>query len=201
MKSTVILISGKQGSGKTTLANALGATLQNELPKTYCNQLTFASTIYEVHDSANRILASKGIKRDIVKDGPLLQLLGTEWGRKTIGENVWVDCLKGDVANTIRSYEGKKGYEDAHVVCIVSDCRFKNEFDGIEDAIKIRLECDKEVRMKRCSMWRDNDTHPSEVDLDEYSESGKFDAYFHTDKISVEDSVVGIVELVKARCL
>lgn len=170
----IILLSGKQGSGKTTIMNTLSTHFKAEGHRVV--PVIFADTIYRIHDFAIDLLKQRGIERPLVKDGKLLQLLGTEWGRQTIGENVWVDCLKGEIA----AHEKELTGEEVPTIFLVSDCRFKNEFDGIE-AFKVRLEASKEVRKARCSQWRDNDTHPSEVDLDEYSRLSKFHCYVDTE--------------------
>src|SRR5574343_914769 len=131
---TVILISGPQGSGKTTLQNALSSAIYSRLKKRV-QKVNFADVLYEIHNYALNRLAFYGYKRDIVKDGPLLQLLGTEWARKHLGENVWVDIAKNKINNV---------QDDA--VTIIGDCRFPNEFDGFPSALRIRLHCDESVR-------------------------------------------------------
>lgn len=171
----IILLSGKQGSGKTTLMQALMTTLMyGHGKKVY--PVIFADTIYKIHDYALALLEQRAVKRDIVKDGKLLQLLGTEWGR-AIDQDIWVKCLNGQMENILKETNS----DPNDVIFLVSDCRFKNEFDGV-DGFKVRLEADKETRKKRCSQWRDNDTHPSEIDLDEYAAQGKFDCYVDTTK-------------------
>ena len=192
MKTQVILISGHQGSGKTTIGNELAKELQIQIKNIYCNQLIFAQTIYEIHDSMRNILRSKGIKVPKEKDGDFLQDMGTKHGRKKYGNDVWVDCAKKSVDNVVAGYN-KKGYEDANVVCIFSDCRFENEFEGFSDAIRIRLECPRETRMKRVSMWRDNDTHLSEISLDQHSANKRFNIYLNTETTNVEDCVSKII--------
>ena len=159
MKNKIIMISGKQGSGKTTIGFEVQKLLVDQGHEVH--QLSFATTIYKIHNYAISLLESLGIKRDIAKDGPLLQLLGTEWGRKTISEDIWVECLKGEIQDKSRVNPHKEK------VFIITDCRFKNELAGIPEALTVRLECPTEIRKKRCSMWRDRDNHPSETDLDD----------------------------------
>jgi dephospho-CoA kinase len=173
MKTKIILLSGQQGSGKTTLMNALKRYFTAMGTRT--QDVIFADTIYKIHDYAINLLEQRGVKRDIVKDGKLLQLLGTEWGRETLGEDIWVRCLMGEIER-LQRVTG-----DANTVFIVSDCRFENEFDGVPGAFKVRLEASREVRKARCSQWRENDTHRSEIDLNKYAREGKFDCYVDTE--------------------
>lgn len=171
----IVLISGKQGSGKTTLQKALQDEWRS---RGYASHvLNFADVIYSMHYAVLNILNQYWPDRKIVKDGPLLQLLGTDWGRKTIDDNIWVKILKHKLSTFSPS---------SRSLIIVGDCRFKNELDGIE-ALKIRLECDRESRKKRCEAWRENEQHPSEIDLDDYVHiPGKFDLIFNTGTQSVE---------------
>lgn len=185
----VILISAKQGGGKSTLQNALVNAFDNRGIQAYA--INFADAIYKMHDFCIDYLKQYGIDRKLVKDGPLLQVLGTEWGRNTIGENIWVDVLKGRIAAC------PTGFQMKDQVFIVGDCRFKNELDGFPEAYKVRLNCDREVRKARCSMWRNNETHPSEIDLDDYLT--KFDALYDSSKASVGEMVRDIVENYKAK--
>lgn len=174
MKNRLVLISGQQGSGKTTLADGIHNHLMSK-GKTVAH-LSFASTIYAIHDFALKQLKECGIERDIKKDGYLLQLLGTEWGRSTINENIWVNCTKGKVEKDRHDFNNLYNRPLIH---LISDCRFKNEFDLFPDALRVRLECSEEVRKERCSMWRETTNHPSECDLDDYID--KFDMVVDTE--------------------
>ena len=164
----VILISGKQGSGKTTTADELAGELMNQ----YGDDGTilrarFAQPLYEMHNAVLDILKNYGITRNIKKDGPLLQLLGTEWGRKTIDENIWAELTYNKVMTLKPRF------------AIIDDARFENEFDifPAETTLRVRLDAPEEVRKERCSMWRDATDHPSEVGLDRYADMGEFDLY------------------------
>jgi phosphomevalonate kinase len=176
----IVMISGKQGSGKTTISDALAARLGGAAIR-----LRFAQPLYEMHNAVLSILAAYGMARPgLVKDGPLLQILGTEWGRNTIDPDIWVRCIQNKVAEI-----GKKFQE---AVVIVDDMRFRNEFDAFS-ALKIRLECPREIRKARCSTWRDNENHQSEIDLDEYSDSWLFNLYLETEQMPVQLCVDHIV--------
>lgn len=180
----VILLSGKQGSGKTTLQQDLLKHLIVERGRE-TRTMNFADPLYELHNYCLKRMESWGIVRDIKKDGPLLQVLGTEWGRKTIDENIWVKICKNKCAE-----EMVRGTN----YVIIGDCRFENEFEAFPDALRVRLTAPMEVRKARCEMWRDNDQHPSEIGLDRYENLGVFDLLFDTNVHSTEFIIEKIAE-------
>lgn len=53
----------------------------------------------------------------------LLQRLGTEAGRKILGQNVWVDPVMEDISNNFR---------DGLARFVITDCRFPNEAEAIK---------------------------------------------------------------------
>jgi len=176
---TIILISGKQGSGKSSTADAIFLNFGSH--RAY--RTRFAKALYLIHDAACAKAKEFGI--DVKeKEGEMLQWIGTEWGRTLKGNNVWVDALKEDL---------KKNMKD-DTYAIIDDCRFLNEFHAFDDdkdfrTIKVRFECDKETRKKRVNYWRENDEHPSETDLDNYTAEGKFDLTVDTDKNNISDTL------------
>lgn len=172
MNTKVILLSGKQGSGKSTLQNSIIAHQHDH--ETFVHVVNFADPLYQMHNYCLNVLEEHGVKRDIVKDGPLLQLLGTQWGRETIDPDIWVTMLKEKIDRLIYERPAYKSH-----IFIVGDCRFKNELLGLPEALRVRLECSKEVRRERCSAWRENDTHQSEIDLDDWSD--RFDLIYSTE--------------------
>ncbi len=179
MENQIVLIRGAQGAGKTTLAHAIAAEIRNTKRGWFPSQQIFAGTIYEIHDFARGRLIDLGIPLDPnVKIGKLLQLLGTEFGRETLGENIWVDVLRNKIE---KEAEMKKGMF-SKIVFIISDCRFPNEFDGFPEALRINLEASEQVRKDRIGpAWRANTSHPSEIALNGYAEKGLFDMTFRTD--------------------
>jgi len=54
-------------------------------------------------------------KRDVPEVRELLQRLGTDAGRKVLGENVWVDAVMGNLPER----------------AVFTDCRFRNEADAV----------------------------------------------------------------------
>jgi energy-coupling factor transporter ATP-binding protein EcfA2 len=152
----IILISGKQGSGKTTLSNNLSGLLIESGYQPV--SIKFAAVLYELHDLIWSKMNEYGQTLNVKKDGYLLQLLGTEWGRNKLGENIWVDIAK---------FRAAKATENSNVVVIIDDCRFPNELTAFPEALKVRLEADSTTRMGRAEMWRDTENHTSETGLDD----------------------------------
>lgn len=195
MRVDTIVISGKQGSGKSTLVEAIGA-LAAVPEKVAVAEVRFASTIYEIHDFTKAVLRSYGIDCPD-KMGDLLQYLGTDFGRKNFGDDVWVNCLKERMAKLEGLYS-KMGFE--RVIFLVSDCRFQNEFDALKGlATRVRLQCPKEIRKARCDGWRENDTHISETDLDTSVRAGLFDAVFYTDIEFAHEIAEELLDLLNSR--
>jgi hypothetical protein len=178
----IVMLSGKQGAGKSTISDALKEKWFELDHKNKVKQMKFADVIYEMHDAIIAILEKYLPPRNLIKDGPLLQLLGTEWGRKTLGPDVWVDVLKARLSLI-------PNYENDYSLVIIDDCRFENEFDAVPEALRVRLRAEEGERKKRCSMWRENTNHPSETGLDDYAIKGLFDVYLNTDSETVEHCV------------
>jgi deoxyadenosine/deoxycytidine kinase len=181
-KPRLIVISGKQGSGKTTLARALQAAInrRNESKRRgHASAIIskFAAPLYTLHDEIYSLLERYDVKRPAVKDGELLQLLGTQWGRSVLGEDIWARICRQEAEQNLAA-----GYN-----VIIDDLRFKNELETFIDAFKVRLECPREMRKKRCEAWREDESHPSETDLD--SELRRFDLVIPTDMIATPYAV------------
>lgn len=185
----ILLISGKQGSGKDTLAAELTALL-HAVEGAKVQQFMFAQTIYEIHNYARQLLFSLGIKLDLSqKDGDLLQYLGTEWGRKKFGQHVWTTAT---IAR-INKWAAPLDY------VIITDCRFKNEFYAFSDAYKVRLTCPENIRKKRRGKtWRKNTKHASEVDLDGYEKAGKFDLVLDTNEYGPDACAQIVFDLISS---
>jgi hypothetical protein len=178
----IILISGKQGSGKSSLLDGLLAARTGVMP------LKFADPLYDLHNALLPLLVKYGLREslDRAKDGELLQVIGTEYGRKKYGPNVWVDIAK----RTIAANESRFAY------CVIDDCRFRSEFGAFPNALKVRLECDMETRKARCSYWRNNDTHPSETDLDSYAEQSVFDLTLNTSLLTKSQTLAKVMQAI-----
>jgi cytidylate kinase len=182
-----LLISGKQGSGKTKTADALQSLLTSRGFEVV--RYKFAQPLYEMHDMVLAYMAEEGFEVP-VKDGLLLQLLGTDWGRAVFGPYVWVKCASFEyrrIRKTVSEYTKPTIYQKT-VVFLIDDLRFKTELEGFrEDGFTVRLEAARDVRKSRADSWRDNETHQSEVDLDDCLDF--FDAVIRTDKQANEQEV------------
>lgn len=189
----IILISGKQGSGKSSTCEQLA----HRLTMHYGNfegevkRLRFAEPLYQMHDACRDILKKFGITQynyDKV-DGPLLQMIGTEWGRDMIYENVWADCGRNQAVQWI---DGQRTGKFPWFV-LFEDLRFINEFHIMETTgfpvLRVRLEAPEEVRKLRAAKWRENTNHKSEIGLDEYAAQDKFELRINTDACSLQDTV------------
>jgi hypothetical protein len=166
----VVLISGTQGAGKTALARAL----KDHLAYIGYNVqvIKLADPLYAIHDAAYAALAAYGIINNGKTDGPLLQLLGTEWGRTRFGADVWVNIARERIRTAL---------QDGSTVVIVDDVRFPNELNAWDpnESCKVRLNANVFVRKQRAEKWRDNLTHPSETSLDFHED--KFHLVFTTE--------------------
>lgn len=199
----IVLISGPQGSGKTTLSNMLATDLGRQ--GYYVFKKKFADVLYSMHNRI-RIVLKDADPENVVgydfdkKDGNLLQLLGTEWGR-SINPDIWAQ-LSANSALKIQAQFIESRNHFGWVV-VFDDCRFENEFDIIKSYFKnvltIRLEANESVRKDRAEFWRTNTGHPSEVGLDRYAKEGKFDATFRSDEISDYDIMVRTAAMIEQK--
>lgn len=169
MKSLTILISGRQGSGKTSLAVEIGKRVNvDKVLNAHVEMITFAKPLYDIHDMILKYMSDLGFEVP-KKDGALLQYLGTDWGRKTFGDNVWVDLAQKKI-NKWDIFARNNLFQKDQIY-IVSDARFPNELVGFNHSLKIRLECPEAIRKERIlatpgQNWRENSNHPSETSLD-----------------------------------
>lgn len=152
----IIGISGKIGSGKDTVAEMImrdhlhGASVHKfagAIKECAAIILGCKSRDFEDRDFKNKDL---GPEWDNMTPRKILQLLGTEAGRKVIHPNIWVNA-------TLSSYREGEDW-------IITDVRFPNEADAIRNRggflIRIEREVDTPAEVAN---------HPSETSLDNYS--------------------------------
>jgi hypothetical protein len=157
----VLMLTGLQGSGKTTTAARVTQELWSLGYKAV--RLKFADVLYQMHDAVRDVLRRYTMDEVKGPDGTLLQLLGTEWGRKTRGDDIWVRVLRASITDYwLMNEDG---------IVVIDDCRFENEYKmffgeaGVQ-VTHVRLKAPRETRKLRAEKWRDNETHISETGLD-----------------------------------
>lgn len=147
-KVNLVLISGKAGVGKTTVAYLLKSKLETSFSNIKVEHTALAKPIKEI--------AYEVFKWDGNKDGKgrrLLQVIGTEAGRE-YNENIWVEYLDDNLLN---------GFFPPNMV-LVDDCRFPNEIsfftdNFLYDVTTIRVESD------RSKLPENQSEHASETSL------------------------------------
>jgi len=153
----LIAISGKMGSGKDTLAQIILNYFQKKGVK--CKYLKFADTVKKssalitqttVEDNYNN--KDKIIPNLDMSIGRFQQLFGT--AMRHIHTDIWVYPV-------IQEY-----LADVTNVCVISDCRFKNEAKIIKEhgGLIFRINRSDENEMNKT---RDAN-HISEIDMDDY---------------------------------
>jgi|TARA_B110000285_G_scaffold45756_1_gene51167 Cdc6-like AAA superfamily ATPase len=169
-----IAISGKMGSGKTTLANEI----LHQFNSGYSGQSTMVSLGAAVKEVARNYF----LMPDDVKDRSLLQQIGQQF--RTIKENVWVDIMLIDV----------QGMADSTSIelCICDDVRFENELELLQADgwMTIRLTVDESEQKRRleCAYadnWRTHWEHRNEISETELDNTEGFDLTLHN--LGLED--------------
>lgn len=170
----VIQLSGPQGAGKSTLARTITAK-SRALGFDKVFTIKFADPLYEQHEYClNKMSRATGIERD-AKDGTFLQRIGDHW-REKYGKNIFVNILNKRIT------EITQRCHDERVLIVVDDLRYRNEFDGVNTSLSVRLDADESVRQFRAEKWRPNTSHSSEIDILEYVQQRKFDLHYWTDQ-------------------
>lgn len=116
----LIGFTGGMGCGKSTAIKTLAA-FTGEEPKL----VKFAQPLYDMQEFIYERIGSV-IKRDssFIKDRKLLQWLGTDWGRDTISQDLWVSIWKAEVEQ-VRTW-----HKNPIIVC--DDVRFDNEAEVLK---------------------------------------------------------------------
>lgn len=186
----IVMISGKQGSGKSSASDGLAKILEERSILNRVKRYRFADPLYKMHDAVRKILQEIGVTSYDFNntDGNLLQMIGTDWGRNTVSKDMWIKAAQNRY-ETFVSVSSKLSTN----YFIIDDLRMKNEFEAF-NALRIRLECPEEVRKLRARKWRTNTTHQSETDLDDWVD--KFDLIVNTEALSAEETLETIFNFV-----
>ncbi len=164
----IYLISGKMGTGKTTLA---GAMLDHLGPGTIADK--FARPLYEMHNAVKNTAERLGLPFG-EKNRKFLEFLGTDLYRAE-DKDIWVRFMQ----KSIEEY-----YSIGVKNIIIDDCRFLNELFAFDESVKIRLTCSDYSR----TMLYGDQGHKSNTALDDLPDKA-FDYVFDTATISPEEMV------------
>lgn len=119
-------LTGAAGAGKDTVARMLVEANGGRIA-------AFAGPLYDFVATITGIpphrLADRTVKEAVIpwlgkSPRQLLQTLGTEWGRQSVSEDIWVRSL----------LERIKPWRDGGLLVVVTDVRFDNEAAAIADA-------------------------------------------------------------------
>lgn len=111
----LIGFNGRMGVGKSTAIQMLKEISGRDLVN-----VKFAQPLYDIQEFIyGRIGPVYQRPPEFLKDRKLLQWLGTDWGRATISESIWVDLWRAEVQRLLASQP------TAIIVC--DDVRFNNE--------------------------------------------------------------------------
>jgi len=136
--------------GKDTAADFLKQTAPGPT-------LKFADPLYQIQEAIYKI--SRLTPPEGGRDRGLLQFIGTDWGRKTINPDIWINVMQATLS------EIPKG---ANIY--LTDVRFPNEFRLLDQfgILKIKI---KRPLEDRILYGATNLTHESETALDHIPDS------------------------------
>ncbi len=118
----LIGFNGGMGCGKSTAIQALKDFV---FPRDVL-LVKFAQPLYDMQEFVYRRISSVHTRPDdFKKDRKLLQWLGTDWGRDTISQDLWVSIWQAEVAD-LRTW-----HKDPIIVC--DDVRFDNEAEVLKN--------------------------------------------------------------------
>lgn len=117
----IIAFTGSSGSGKSTAGETLKAYAGAGRA---VSNTKFAAPLYKIQETIYQVIAPAYTRPpDFVKDRKLLQWIGTEWGRGTISESLWLNLWKARIALV--------SSKNPEVIHTCDDCRFNNEADAV----------------------------------------------------------------------
>lgn len=149
----LIGFSGGYGVGKSTAIQLLKEAVSYGTP---FRLVKFAQPLYDIQEMVyNRISSVYERPADFKKDRTLLQWLGTDWGRGTISESLWIDIWRAEAKQRLGL--------NAMVVC--DDCRFDNEAEAIHELGGIVIRITRDDGAKHAEGGTGIQNHASEAGL------------------------------------
>lgn len=120
----LIALTGKAGSGKSTTIECLKDLQHHPL---VLNK--FAGPLYDMQEMIYaRIKPVYQRPASFVKDRTLMQLIATEWARKTISDTMWVDLWKIEIEN----FQKASNNLAIEPIFVCDDLRFDNEAETVK---------------------------------------------------------------------
>jgi len=197
----IIGISGKKNSGKSTVSEILNkkgfyldsfaatvkdiASLLFSYPREKLEGNTVEDRLWREREDEN---LSKFLGKSFSPRNALT-LIGTEFGRDMIHENIWIKTV-------FDRYE-----QSLNPNLVITDVRFPNEFDSIKLYKLYKNIPVFNIRISRPGV--PTSEHISETALDEKDLNGEFDYYIINDgsKIDLEEKINLILDDIKKRIL
>ena len=161
MQNKIIGISGRLGSGKTTVSDyikGIDASYKEVAFAFKLKQIVALLTAQPIETCLTQEGKNIYIDKFNMTIGEMLQKIGTDSLRNNFNENVWVNSLLLEIENNPGNY-------------IISDCRFKNEADAIKKMGGKIIRINRPINPIAENSKRDLN-HPSETSMDDYE---KFD--------------------------
>jgi hypothetical protein len=110
----------------------------------------------------------------------MMQRLGTELGRDVWARDVWVHALLRRLGDL----------ESENPGIVVTDLRFRDEFEALREAGFLMVYLDAPVEFLRIQPEDPKYLHPSERDLDAHLAEGKFDLILTNDRKTLGQELV-----------
>lgn len=150
----IIAFSGSMGSGKSTAIQFLEDFENKQI---IC--IKFAAPLYDMQEFIyRRIKTVYNRPENFVKDRKLLQWLGTEWGRETINDSIWIDIWKESVLDANRN--------NPKAIIVCDDCRFNNEAQIVQSLGGYVVKIDTDNNKDRITTANGIVNHSSELGID-----------------------------------
>ncbi|HUS88584.1 MAG TPA: hypothetical protein VMW91_04295 [Desulfosporosinus sp.] len=162
----VLLISGKQGSGKSALRRAICDNIVNAVHVSLATPIRMICRYFG--DGVDEVNETYELGMDIdVETRQVLNFIATQWGR-SVDPQIWAKCAVHKLKTLQTGWKWDDSQIDSKFMAVLDDFRFKNEVELISKHFTVRtlrLECQQHVRNQRAKYWGDPD-HISETDLD-----------------------------------
>ncbi len=153
---------GPQQVGKSTVAKHICAKYPEKFR--YRN---FAGPLYAMAEAFyGEIPAEKEAPQELSGGKSLrqfLQLLGTEFGREMLDQDVWMNQLRLGIIKD----------NAAGLITVVDDCRFTNEYDMLTESGALHIEVSREGHGPK-------GTHPSEIEWQKFKADAQLRNAFDT---------------------